>query len=81
MKSKKSILLSAAVSGLLFGAAATSLTSCASGGENEMATAQRHACKSMNACKGQGGCKTETNACAGKNSCKGQGGCAVPVKH
>jgi hypothetical protein len=34
----------------------------------------------MNACKGQGGCKSGDNGCAGKNSCKGHGGCAVPVK-
>jgi hypothetical protein len=32
-------------------------------------------CKTMNECKGQGGCKTDTNACAGKNECKGKGGC------
>jgi hypothetical protein len=32
-------------------------------------------CKTMNECKGKGGCKTDTNACAGKNECKGKGGC------
>jgi hypothetical protein len=32
-------------------------------------------CKTMNECKGQGGCKTDTNSCAGKNECKGKGGC------
>lgn len=30
-------------------------------------------CKGINACKGQGGCKTATNTCKGQNSCKGQG--------
>jgi hypothetical protein len=35
----------------------------------------------MNACKGQGGCKTGNNGCGGKNDCKGKGGCAVPIKH
>ena len=73
MKKAKSLLLSAAVSGLLFGAAATSLTSCASTGEQP--AMEKHSCKGMNACKGQGGCKTEANACKGMNSCKGQGGC------
>lgn len=30
-------------------------------------------CTGINACKGQGGCKTAANACAGQNGCKGQG--------
>ncbi len=42
--------------------------------------AAKHDCKGLNACKGQGGCKTGDNGCAGKNSCKGKGGCAVPEK-
>ena len=42
--------------------------------------AAKHECKGMNACKGQGGCKTGDNGCKGKNSCKGKGGCAVPPK-
>jgi hypothetical protein len=36
---------------------------------------QKHGCRAQNACKGQGGCKTETHACKGQNACKGQGGC------
>ena len=43
--------------------------------------APKHACKSMNECKGQGGCKTGDAGCAGKNSCKGKGGCATVAKH
>jgi hypothetical protein len=35
----------------------------------------KHDCKGMNSCKGQGGCKTGDNGCKGKNSCKGNGGC------
>jgi hypothetical protein len=35
-------------------------------------TAKVH-CTGINACKGQGGCKTAANACAGQNGCKGQG--------
>lgn len=35
-------------------------------------TAKVH-CNGANACKGQGGCKTDKNACSGQNGCKGQG--------
>lgn len=38
---------------------------------------EKHACKGMNSCKGNGGCKTERNACKGQNQCKGLGGCAT----
>ena len=41
----------------------------------------KHACKGMNECKGQGGCKTADHACKGMNSCKGQGGCATDGSH
>jgi hypothetical protein len=30
-------------------------------------------CMGINACKGQGACKTADNACAGQNACKGHG--------
>jgi hypothetical protein len=30
-------------------------------------------CAGINACKGQGSCKSASNACKGQNSCKGQG--------
>ncbi|HTV32997.1 MAG TPA: hypothetical protein VME69_07825 [Methylocella sp.] len=30
-------------------------------------------CVGINACKGQGACKTADNACKGQNSCKGKG--------
>ena len=30
-------------------------------------------CYGLNACKGNGNCKTVGNACKGKNACKGQG--------
>jgi uncharacterized membrane protein len=30
-------------------------------------------CSGVNACKGQGECKTATNACKGQAACKGQG--------
>ncbi|MEJ2406364.1 MAG: hypothetical protein P8171_19110 [Candidatus Thiodiazotropha sp.] len=35
-------------------------------------------CLGVNACKGQGKCKTAENACAGQNSCKGHGWILVP---
>jgi hypothetical protein len=38
-------------------------------------TAAKHACKTLNDCKGQGGCKTDKHACKTLNDCKGQGGC------
>lgn len=30
-------------------------------------------CMGINACKGQGACKTAMNACNGQNACKGKG--------
>jgi hypothetical protein len=30
-------------------------------------------CAGVNACKGQGGCKSADNACKGQNGCKGKG--------
>lgn len=89
MKTKKSLLLSAAVSGLLLGGAATSLTSCSKDAApatttpnvTPTASMEKHACKGLNSCTGKGGCKTDANACAGKNSCKGKGGCATVEHH
>lgn len=51
------------------------------------AAAEKHVCRGLNACKGQGAdgknacagqgvCATaEAHSCAGQNACKGQGGC------
>ncbi len=62
----------------LIGGAGMSLVGCSPG---TVATAPNagnsHACKGMNACKGQGGCNTGDQGCKGKNSCKGHGGCKV----
>src|SRR6266851_1825004 len=53
--------------------------------------AEKHVCKGMNGCKGEGaggkneckgkgGCATMAkHSCATKNSCKGKGGCEVPM--
>ncbi len=78
-----SILIAAAISGIVSGAHADNnhegptVRADVSG-----STAQplddskgKHACKGQNACKGQGGCKTDKHACKGQNACKGQGGC------
>jgi hypothetical protein len=87
--SMKSLMVAAAVSGLMTGAtalhAATVNTTspvtqvgAASFGLMSFAThIQKHSCKGKNNCKGQGGCKSGDNGCKGKNSCKGKGGCAT----
>ncbi len=88
----KSLLLTAAMTGLLSGAAPAFASSHATG-QNSTSTAssssastrllqaadepEKHACKGKNSCKGQGGCKSGDNGCKGKNSCKGKGGCAT----
>ena len=55
MKKTTSTLLAAAVSGLFLGST-ISMTSCKGGPEtaNTAASMAKHACKGMNACKGQG---------------------------
>ena len=42
-------------------------------------TAKVH-CQGVNACKGQGSCKSASNACAGQNGCKGKGFVEVASK-
>ena len=88
--SKKSLVLTAAFTGLLGGTVArvdaasvpttnNSATIAAAGvfAGTAMAAKEKHACKGQNSCKGLGGCKTSDNGCKGKNSCKGKGGCAT----
>jgi len=87
--SMKTLMVAAAVSGLLSGAAtmqaATSRTSnpvvkagkASFGSASLDQTTSKHSCKGKNDCKGQGGCKSSDNGCKGKNSCKGKGGCAT----
>ncbi len=71
-------ILAIAVGGMLAGAT----VGCSSMGSSaEASEGARHACKGMNACKGQGGCGSSANGCGGKNDCKGQGGCATAAKH
>ncbi len=71
-----SILVAAAISGMVTGAEQKRLA----GADSAEALrgpmlSDKHACKGQNACKGQGGCKTDKHACKGQNACKGQGGC------
>ena len=75
-----SFAAAAAMTGLLGGAGSV-LVGCKSdsgaAGTSVEKTTAAHDCKGMNACKGQGGCKTGDQGCKGKNSCKGMGGCKV----
>jgi hypothetical protein len=90
--STKSLVLTAAFTGLLGGTMAR-LTAAAPSGNAGNANAgqfvasqlddkkiEKHACKGKNSCKGNGGCSSGDNGCSGKNSCKGKGGCATDGK-
>jgi hypothetical protein len=71
-----SILIAAAVSGIVAGAEPKSqMRASELGVSNAQMLGDKHNCKGQNACKGQGGCKTDKHACKGQNACKGQGGC------
>ncbi len=92
------LILAAAVSGLFAGASmSTAYAADADGAAVTAKTdASKHACKGLNACKGQGGgpaaeagkneckghgaCATVKHECKGMNACKGQGGGAADVK-
>jgi hypothetical protein len=88
-KSMKTLVLTAAISGLLGGASATTTNTSQTSPEKNVGAAtvklakaalddtSKHGCKGKNDCKGQGGCKSGDNVCKGKNSCKGKGGCAT----
>ncbi len=70
-------LLLGAVAGILAGTQGRDVIAQ----EETIEGGEKHACKGMNECKGQGGSETGDNGCAGKNSCKGHGGCATSAKH
>jgi len=84
----KSLLLSAAVTGML-SVAAPAIANAQTSNTNSTVTGnsphvlltsdkgEKHSCKGQNSCKGKGGCKSGDNGCKGKNSCKGKGGCAT----
>ena len=75
MNSKKCLLTSAALTGLLLA------TGCAHqgegydgyGGYGNGAHAVLGQCHGVNACKGKGDCGGKNNECAGENSCEGKG--------
>jgi hypothetical protein len=59
------------------GAAVSGISaSIAAGTASAQDKKEKHVCKGMNACKGQGGCATSAkHDCKGHNACKGLGGC------
>jgi len=91
-KSMKTLVLTAAISGLLGGASASVTQSTSTPNPQTRIGAEKiktgawfkdkdkHSCKGQNDCKGKGGCKTGDNGCKGKNSCKGKGGCNTEGK-
>jgi len=60
----KGAFLAASVAGLFAAGTATLARADKTGGVQ---------CEGVNACKGQGGCKSVKNDCKGHNGCKGQG--------
>jgi hypothetical protein len=89
-KTKRALITSAAIAGLLGGSGAAIQASIVVATGKAFFTSmqdtdkkdstkvkEKHACKGQNSCKGKGGCKSGDNGCKGKNSCKGKGGCAT----
>ncbi|HVU09099.1 MAG TPA: hypothetical protein VHG89_11205 [Verrucomicrobiae bacterium] len=78
-KTQRTILVTAAITGLLTGVAVKAHAQGQAGaGFGKIVVADdsgKHDCQGKNSCKGQGGCKGSDNGCKGKNSCKGKGGC------
>jgi hypothetical protein len=84
-RTARTLIISAAMAGLVAGTMAT--TGCQSSSEKSGTAASstsggdtlmsKHDCKGLNSCKGQGGCSQGDQGCKGKNSCKGKGGCKV----
>jgi len=87
-KSTRNIITTAAIAGLLSGAAVNqgfarddSSTNTAPGKVAPAAkTPTVHDCSGQNDCKGIGGCKTDAHSCKFKNDCKGKGGCSITEK-
>ena len=91
-KSKKSLIVGAALAGLLASSGAVQASNLLTGAKSGLSAQDKpddgsgkkvkdkHACKGQNSCKGKGGCKSSDNGCKGKNSCKGKGGCRTDGK-
>jgi len=84
---KKSLIIGAALAGLLAGTAGVQastllpgLKSSFNAQDTTKDAKDKHACKGQNSCKGKGGCKSSDNGCKGQNSCKGKGGCRTDGK-
>ena len=80
--SKNSLVLAAAMTGLLAGTTTRLMASddqapAKKESKKSDKAVEKHACAGKNSCKGKGGCKTSDNGCKAKNSCKGKGGCAT----
>jgi hypothetical protein len=77
-RTARTLVISAAMAGMLAGTLASSGCKQDDTGNAAAAPAAgKHDCKGLNSCKGTGGCKTSDMGCKGKNSCKGKGGCKV----
>jgi hypothetical protein len=71
-----SILVAAAISGMVAGTREAHAGAQALGASSDGTLGDKNKCAGQNECKGLGGCKTDKHACAGQNDCKGQGGCS-----
>jgi hypothetical protein len=81
---KNTLLLTAAFAGLVGGTLVRAAQPAQAGSDSQVQAGQmaddkkkdieKHACKGLNSCKGNGGGSKKE---FGKNSCKGQGACAT----
>jgi len=71
----RTLLLSAAVAGLLSAAATARADPIPKEKLKKMAVVP---CYGVNTCKAAGQCAAENHACAGQNACKGQGWLPIP---
>lgn len=69
MISKKSTLVSAALSGLMLTVGCAGMDG-STGGGTQIAMGQ---CHGVNSCKGKGACEGVGHSCEGKNACEGKG--------
>ncbi len=69
MKTKNTMLVTAAISGLVLAAGCSSMSADA----GAASAAQVGECHGANSCKGTGDCAGKGYSCAGNNQCKGKG--------
>jgi hypothetical protein len=85
-RTPRTLLMAAAVSGLVSGAAIQQgrgdpTNAVAPGKVAPLKKIPKvHDCAGQNDCKALGGCKTEAHSCKFKNACKGKGGCELTAK-